>query len=124
MRDKQYLDMVNQWLILKQEGKGLETCLRKMGYGSIAVYGMGLYGRHVIRELQTGNVSVAYGIDRRELTPYKGITIYQPMKQLPHADVIVNTIIYDHVNVQKTLAEITDISVISLEDIVFESYQV
>lgn len=122
-RDKQYLDMLNQWLILKQEGKGIQSYLNQKGYHSVAVYGMALYGRHVIRELERTEISIRYGIDQRKIKPYKGIEVLQPKETLPYVDAIINTVIYDHVNIQKALAAITDIQVLNLEDIIFESYE-
>lgn len=32
--------MMNQWLILKQEGKGIDKYLKKCGYSTVAVYGI------------------------------------------------------------------------------------
>ncbi len=122
MRDKQYLDMMNQWLILKQEGKNAARYFQIRGYRSIAIYGMALYGRHVVRELQDTDIKVVYGIDRQKLKPYRGVEVRQPVETLPHVDVIVNTVIYDHANIQKTLAQITNVPVVSLEDVVYDSY--
>lgn len=120
--EKKYLDMMNQWLILKQEGKSIINYLDKLGYHTVAVYGMALYGRHIIRELQGTNIVVAYGMDRKNKKAYKGIEVLQPVGELPYADVIINSVIHDHMNIKNTLANITDIPVLCLEDIVFDSY--
>lgn len=121
-REKQYLDMMNQWLILKHEGKGIEGYLQHKGYRSIAIYGMAVYGRHVVRELQGTGVAIAYGIDQKKMKPYKGVKVLQPTGELPYADVIINTVIHDHMGVKTILSGITDIPVIGLEDVVFDSY--
>lgn len=121
-RETKYLGMMNQWLILKHEGKSIEGYLRHKGYHSIAIYGMAVYGRHVVRELLGTNLIIAYGIDQKKMKPYKGIEVLQPAGELPHADAIINTVIHDHMNIMTTLSDITDIPIISLEDVVFDSY--
>ena len=121
-RDRQYLDMLNPWLILKQEGKSIAEYLTAKGYRAVAVYGMALYGRHVIRELEGTNISIICGIDRREIKPYKGIKVIQPLAGLPDADVIINTAIRDHDLIKAALKEMTDIPVLCLEDIIFDCY--
>ena len=117
-----YLEMMNQWFILKQEGKGIDNFLRKKGYYRVAVYGLALYGRHVIRDLEGTDIKVLYGIDQKKVNPYKGVKVLQPTKELPAVDVILNTVLRDHSNIEKALAKITDIPVLNLEDVVFESY--
>lgn len=120
--DKKYLDMMNQWLILKQEGKSIGNYLEQQGYHTVAVYGMAIYGRHIIRELQGTSIAIAYGIDSKKMNAYRGIEILQPVGELPYAEVIINSVIHDHTNIKNTLENITDIPVLCLEDIIFDSY--
>lgn len=119
---RQYLDMMNQWLILKQEGKSFEQYLRKKEYHSIAIYGMAIYGRHVIRELQGTDIKVVYGIDQKEMKPYKGVDVLRPTIELQKVDAIINTVIHQHMEIERDLTGIVDCPIESLEDIVYESY--
>lgn len=118
----QYLDMMDQWLILKQEEKSIDRYIRRRGWHFVAVYGMAIYGRHVIRELERTDLEIVYCLDRRKMEPYRGIKVLEPIGKLPSADVIINTVLYDHVNIKSYLAKITDIPVVCLDDVVFESY--
>ena len=118
-----YLYMMNQWLILKQEGKSIARYLERNSFSSVAVYGMAIYGRHVVRDLQGTAITVAYGIDQKKMKPYLGVEIMQPTGALPQADVIINSVIRDHMNIKAALSQITDIPVISLEEVVFGSYE-
>ncbi len=119
---RQYLDMMNQWLILRQEGKNIGEYLKKKGYQAVAVYGMAMYGRHVIRELSGRDITISYGIDRKKMKPYKDIKVLQPTEKLPSTDIIINTVIHENANIAAALANLTDIPVVSLEEIVFGSY--
>lgn len=118
----QYLNMLNQWLILKQEGKSIASYLSRQGYHSVAVYGMSVYGRHVIRDLRKTDIAVVYGIDRKKMPPFEEIKIIQPVGSLPPADAIICTVLQEFSGIKNSLKLITDIPVISLEDVVFESY--
>lgn len=118
----QYLNMMNQWLILKQEGKRIDRYLKKRGYNVIAVYGMAVYGRHLIRELQGSDVRILYGIDRKKIESYKNIDVLQPTGKMPYVDAVINTVLHDHVNIKIHLAGLINSPVLSLEDVVFESY--
>lgn len=117
-----YLNMMNQWLILKQEGKGIDRYLKRHGYNTVAVYGLAIYGRHVIRELQESDVKIMYGIDRREMDAYKNVKVIQPAKGMPLVDIIINTVLHDHIGIKTNLAQLTSSPIVSLEDVIFESY--
>lgn len=117
-----YLNMMNQWLILKQEGKGIDRYLKKRGCNTVAVYGMAIYGRHVIRELQESDIKIVYGIDRRVMEAYKNIEVIQPAEGMPLVDIIINTALCDHTNIKANLAQLTSSPIVSLEDVIFESY--
>lgn len=120
--ESKYLNMMNQWLILKQEGKSIDGYLKKCGYNVVAVYGMAVYGRHVIRELQGSDIKILYGIDRKKVESYKQIKVIQPTEGMPPVDAIINSVLRDHINIKSYLAQICDSPVVSLEDIIFESY--
>lgn len=117
-----YLNMMNQWLILKQEGKCIDRYLKRHGYNTIAVYGMAVYGRHVIRELQESDVKIMYAIDRRKMEAYKNIKIIRPAEGMPLVDIIINTVLHDDVGIKANLAQLISSPVVSLEDVIFESY--
>lgn len=114
--------MMNQWLILKQEGKSITEYIKGQGWNSIAIYGMGIYGRHVVRELEGTDCIIVYGIDRKVEGEYRGIKIFEPAANLPEVDVVINSVIYDQECIEKNLQNIISCSLVSLEDIVYLSY--
>ncbi|SFL03386.1 hypothetical protein SAMN05216390_108101 [Lachnospiraceae bacterium KH1T2] len=118
----QYLDMMDQWLILKQEGKTLERFFMSNQIKRIAIYGMSIYARHLIRELEGGVVEVIYGIDRNKVDEYKGIPVFGLNNSLPAVDAVINTVLWDHVNIKVQVEKMIECPVISLEDVVYGSY--
>lgn len=122
MQPKRYLDMLNQWLILKQEGKSIAEYIRKQGWKMVAVYGMGIYGRHIIRELSDTECTVAYGIDQKADGEYKGVKILRPTVRLPEVDVVINSVIYDQNDIEENLRNVISCPLVRLEDIIYLSY--
>lgn len=117
-----YLNMMNQWLILAQEGKRLDRFIARQGWQKIAIYGMSIYGRHTIRDLKKTSCMVVCGIDRRKMGPCEGVEILEPTDQLPQADVIINSVLHRHQEIVRDLQKLTECPVVSLEDVVFGSY--
>lgn len=119
---QQYLDMMNQWLILKQQGKSIAFFLIEQGLNTAAVYGMGIYGRHVVRELKGTDCIVKCGIDRKEMDDYMGLRIVRPKEKLPEVDVVINAVIHEHSLIVQNLQQFLSCPVISLEDVIYGSY--
>lgn len=117
------LNMVNQWLILKMKGMNISSSLREDGVRKIAVYGMGINGRHLVRELCDTDIEIVYALDQKKMPPFMGINIIKPETEIPKVDLIVNSVIYAQAEVCKKIEKISDCPVVSLEDLVFESYQ-
>lgn len=119
---ERYLNMMNQWLILAQEGKSLERFIVRKGWQRIAIYGMSIYGRHAIRDLKKADCIVVCGIDRKKMSPYEGVVILEPTDQLPQIDVVINAVLHRHQEVDRDLQKVLSCPVVSLEDVVFGSY--
>lgn len=119
---ERYLNMMNQWLILAQEGKSLERFIMRQGWQRIAIYGMSIYGRHTIRDLKKTDCTVVCGIDRKRMSPYEGVEILEPTDQLPQIDVVINAVLHRHQEVERDLQKVISCPVVSLEDVVFGSY--
>lgn len=117
---QRYLDLVNQWLIVRQNGYSVAGFLAEKHMCRIAVYGMGLYGRHLVRELQHSDISIEYGIDCKKMKPYQSVCVRQPVEDLEKVDAIINTVIWDHDNIERRLSAKMDCRIVNLEDIIFE----
>ena len=53
---KNYYNMLNKWLYLKQNGTSLDTYFKKNDYNSIAIYGMGEMGNRLYDELKQSSI--------------------------------------------------------------------
>jgi hypothetical protein len=121
--DQRYLAVMNQWLILKQANLQIADVLKKKKIKHIAIYGMGVYGRHLIRELENSEIIVDYGIDKKVTNAYKNILVKNPNEQLEEVDAVVNTVVWGHTEIEKQLVSKYNCSILNLEDIVFERFR-
>lgn len=118
---KGYYYLLNQWLILKQEGKSLEQYFVDNGYKTVAVYGMGEMGNRLCEELkESRKVKIEYVIDRNTDT-YSEVRMFGMGEKLPVVDVIVVTATFAFDEIREELAEKLDVPVISLNDVVYEA---
>lgn len=112
--------MMNQWVAVKQEGKNLSDYFDKMGYKTIAVYGMSYAGERLVEELKSSNIQIKYGIDKNADTIYSDIDIVTVEDELEEVDAIVVTPIFFFDEIEEKLSEKMDCPIISLEDILYE----
>ena len=112
--------MMNQWVAVKQEGKNLADYFEKMGYKTIAIYGMSYAGERLVEELKGSNIQIKYGIDKNAETIYSDIEIVTLEDELEEVDAIVVTPIFFFDEIEEKLSAKTDCPIISLEDILYE----
>lgn len=112
--------MMNQWVLVKQEGKNLASYFEKNNYRKIAVYGMSYAGERLLNELKGSGIEVAYGIDQNADGIYSDIKIVTKEDVLEPVDAIVVTPIFFFQEIEKDLSEKVDCPILSLEDILYE----
>jgi len=112
--------MMEQWVMVKQEGKNLASYFEAEGYQKIAVYGMNSVAGTLVRELQGSAVEIAYGIDRRTDAQCTGLDIVSPDHTLEAVDAVVVTAISFYDEIAENLSTKVNCPVISLEDLLYE----
>ena len=117
---KSYYDVLNQWLILKQENKSLEKYFIDNNYKTIAIYGMGEMGNRLYEELKDSSINVKYAIDKESGSVYSELDVLDLEDALEQVDVIVVTAIFAYDKIEKDIAKVVDYKVVSLEDVVYE----
>ena len=118
---KGYYNMLNQWLLLKQEGKSLEKYFTDNGYKSIAIYGMGEMGNRLYDELKNSKVvEVKYAIDKNAAATYSELDIVDVDDEMDEVDAVVVSAIFAFDEIEEDLGAKVDCPVVSLEDVVYE----
>lgn len=112
--------MMNQWVAVKQEGKNLADYLERMGYGTIAIYGMSYAGERLREELKDSSVQIKYGIDQKAGSIYSDIDLVTLEDELEPVDAVIVTPIFFFDEIEEKLSQKLDCPIISLEDILYE----
>ncbi|QHQ60687.1 hypothetical protein Ana3638_07795 [Anaerocolumna sedimenticola] len=117
---KSYYNMLNQWLILKQENKSFEKYFIDNEFKTIAIYGMGEMGNRLYDELKNSNVEVKYAIDKNAESTYSELNVVNLDDDLEEVDVIVVSAIFAFDEIEEQLKDTFDCPIVSLDDVVFE----
>ena len=120
MKFHEFYAILLQWVHMHNDGKTVGAYLKKLGYNTVAIYGMKELGERLYDELKDTGIEVKYMIDKNADTIYADVDVVEPEDTLEEVDVIVVTAIHYFDEIEEALAEKIDCPVISLEDIVFE----
>lgn len=117
---KSYYNMLNQWLMLRQEGKSLVKYFTDHGYKTIAIYGMGEMGNRLYDELKNTEITVKYAIDKDTASIYSDLEVFAPQDNLEDVDAIIVSAIFAFDEIETELSSNVSYPIISLEDVIFE----
>ena len=119
---KGYYNMLNQWLMLKQEGRSLEKYFVDNGYKTVAIYGMGEMGNRLYDELKDSTeVTMKYAVDQNAASTYSEMDVIDKDEDYEDVDVMVVTATFAFDEIAEELSEKVDFPIVSLEDVVFEA---
>lgn len=115
-----YYNLLERWLTVHEEGRTISDILVQRGIYTIALYGIGKIGKHVISELKGSSVTVLYVIDRAKSGLYDAIAVKRIDDILPKVDAVIVAAIYDFDEIEETLSKYVTYPIISLEEILYE----
>jgi hypothetical protein len=119
MKYETYLNMLDLWMELRENGVSLEKYFTKRGYMRIAVYGYGIFARHLMRELNQTSVKIECLIDKQRDKISCGVKTILPGDEPEGLDVIVVTSFHFFEEIRKQYAE-KEVQVVSMENILKE----
>ncbi|MDD3141070.1 MAG: hypothetical protein PHX08_19160 [Lachnospiraceae bacterium] len=116
---KNYYSMLNQWLLLKQDGKSLADYFADKGIKTIAIYGMGEMGNRLYDELKQTEIKVMYGIDKEASSVYSELEVIECEEISEGVDAIVVTAVFAFEEISEELKHKVSFPIISLEEVVY-----
>lgn len=119
-KNKYLAYLMRQWVWAKQEEKNFSEYFRRCNYKTIAVYGMGIIGKILVKELENSDIKILYGIDRNAKGLLCDIELFTLDDRLPKVDAVVVTVGKDYDSIKKQLIAKGQESVISFEDVLFD----
>lgn len=120
VRYESYWRLLDNWLSLKEVQINLGEYFHARGVQRIAVYGAGMLGRHLLKELEGSQVQVEYVIDQKAEGINAGVKAYRPDDSYPPAEMIVVTATYEYHKIRGKLAERGHKNIVSLDEVVLE----
>ena len=98
----EYFNILDAWMKIKEENKEIESYFTENDIKTIAIYGMGKMGKHLVASLEGTSIEVAYGIDRNTgvASPIK---CYGIDEEWPEVDAIVVTATFDFDNIESLI---------------------
>jgi len=117
---KKYYEILDGWMLLKENGISVYSYFQSRGYNKIAIYGFMSLGSHLLRELQNTNIEVMVVIDKRSELKNPNINIISPNEQIPKLDAIIITPVYDFNSIKDKLKNKTEAKIVSIEEVINE----
>ena len=102
-RTNSNLRVLDNWLFLAQRGVSIGDLLKKDGFSHLAIYGMGVVGEHLYRELKNKKLNVDYIIDKRKDQMDLDTRIYNIDDELPNTEAVIITVMSDVLNISMQL---------------------
>lgn len=115
-----YFNTLDKWLTIKERGKCLAQYFEKNNVKSIGIYGYGVLGKHLVKELYESDVTIKYIIDKKKLDTFYNIKVIRPEEQIQDLDMIVVTAYYYWNEIVELISRKGTYQIISLETIVNE----
>ena len=116
-KNRIYWEILNQWLCLKENKVDFSEYFFKRNIKKIAIYGMGIFGKHLYEELRGGNIEVVYGIDQQGNSICRELQIYAVEDNLPRVDAVVISVIYSYDEMVENIKK-HNMDILLLKDII------
>ena len=113
------LQLFNQWMVTKQEGKSIAEYLQKSGIRTVAIYGMSYVGERLYDELKDTDIEIKYVIDMQVKDGFEETDIFTLEDDLPEVDLIIVTAVFFYYEIEKSIHNVCDYEVVSLEEILY-----
>lgn len=115
-----YTNLLHNWLLKKEMGRSFSEYLKSFKYQNVAIYGMGIMGKHLVAELINTDINIVYAIDNDDVCSNANIPVYKIEQVGNDVDVIIVTVTYAFEIIKEQLSKYTSTKIISLEQIVME----
>ena len=108
--------LMDLWIRNYQDNKYIEQYLKDKGISKVAIYGLGVAGTTLYRELKDSKIKVCYGIDQTDKI-IDGIKVLNLYDQLPKVDAVIVTPVTAFSDISLSLEQKINCEIMSLEEI-------
>lgn len=112
--------LMNYWMIQKNNNVNVGEYLLNKGYKYVAIYGISHIGVSLIQELNGYNIKVEYAIDKNKDNLCMNINTFSPDDDLDEVDAIIVTALDHFIEIERMLKLKVKCPILSLEDVIYE----
>ncbi len=120
-KNRKIYSCLNRWMYLRENGIHLSAYLCSLGVSTVAIYGMGILGKHLLNEFEDGLIEIKYLIDKNTRLQFKDYNLVAPDGELEETDAIIVTAVSDLDFIFRKLDGKTNAKLIGIEEIIYES---
>lgn len=113
-KEKNYKRLLELWMTLRERDIFVDKYFEKQGFKRVAIYGLGMFGKHLYYELKESTVQIACFIDQNKKTELEGVKTVAPGQQIDSVDVIVVTPFMEFFEIQEMLKQYYTCEIISI----------
>lgn len=110
----------DDWMRLQEQGRYIHTYLKRIGVGSVAIYGDSYIGKRLCHSLRNNGVEVRYFIDRNAAYLKEDIPVYPLREGLPSVDLILISLVESIKDITKELKMLTEEKICSIVELLAE----
>lgn len=104
-RYRDYWRTLDLWMECREEGRSVAAWLRSQGIANVAIYGLGMLGRHLLWELEKEGFPICYSIDQQQEGWPRDFIVHMLEDDLPATDAVIVTVLYDFQRIQRILSK-------------------
>lgn len=114
---KCYWKTLDRWMTVREKGGKALDYLKTKGYKTVAIYGLGMLGNHLLDEFKGEELCLLYGIDGKGDSIHMTFPIYTLDQDLPRVDAIIVTVVYEYDDIYQKLSKKVDCDIYSLDEL-------
>lgn len=115
-----YYRMLEKWMVLREQGKNLQSVLLDRKFNNIIIYGLGKMANHLLYDLKDSGINIICAIDKAAINKYENFPAITNEEEIPEADCIIVTPVYQYDSIKNMLEMRTELPIISLKEIIDE----
>ena len=113
-----YYRLLEKWMAVRERGSSAKTYFEANGMRKIIIYGMGKMAGHLLEDLKQSDIEIVCAIDKGAVNKSAEFPVISGENDIPEADCIVITPVYDAEEICQTLQDRTTIPLLSLTEVV------
>ena len=117
---KHFTDCFDQWMLLLERNIHLSDYLKRYGYYVVAIYGVGVLGKHLLKQLEEDMIEIKYVVDQRNNLNLCGVEVRRLEDNLPKVDAILVTVVDGFEEIYDSLINKVEYPIVSLMEIIKE----